>query len=74
MVSVTMSHADWSHLTSYILMSTAYRNGEREAWEELAKETLEDGSPKFPLAPKNAQFWREFSADIDRIRDIIDKR
>lgn len=73
-VAVILTNAEWSRLTSYILMSTAYRKGELEAWESLSTETEEDGSPKFPNAPRNIEFWTETNALIDRVREIIDKR
>ena len=74
LVSVTLTNAEWSRLTSYLLMSTNYRKGEQEAWESLATETNEDGSQKFTNAPNNIRFWQETNAILDRIREAIDNR
>ena len=47
------------------------REGEAEAWEKLAEEKKEDGSPKYIHAADNAQFWRELDADLRKIlRDL----
>lgn len=73
-VAVTLTNDEWSRLTSYILMSTNYRKGELEAWENLVTETDANGAPKFPTAPKNAQFWRETIELLDHVREIIDNR
>jgi len=45
--TVTLTADQWNTLYFYLLTSTKYRNGEIEAWERLALETNEDGSPKF---------------------------
>lgn len=44
--TVTLTADQWNTLYFYLLTSTKYRNGEIEAWERLALETNEDGSPK----------------------------
>ena len=45
--------------------------GRGEAWEKLAEEKKEDGSPKYIHAADNAQFWRELDADLRKIlRDL----
>ena len=50
---------------------TVTREGEAEAWEKLAEEKKEDGSPKYIHAADNAQFWRELDADLRKIlRDL----
>lgn len=72
--AVTLTNAQWSHLTTYILMTTKYREGEREAWEKLSKETNEDGTPAFESAASNAEFWGKIIADLDTIRKTIDGR
>lgn len=70
--TVTMTNEEWLKLTTYLLMSTNHRKGEAEAWERLATETNEDGSPKFKNAASNAEFWREMMVSIDNIRKTID--
>lgn len=48
-------------------MTTKTREGEAEAWEKLAEEKNEDGSPKYIHAADNARFWRELDADLRKI-------
>lgn len=67
----TLTAEQCSKLSIYILMTTKHRQGEAEAWEKLAEEKKEDGSPKFIHAADNARFWREFDAELREIlRDI----
>ena len=48
-----------------------YDDQDPEAWEKLAEEKKEDGSPKYIHAADNAQFWRELDADLRKIlRDL----
>ena len=70
--TITLTDEQANLLTCYILMTTNYRKGEKEAWESLAKETEKDGSPKFPIAPSNAKFWEETEVQLTEIRKIID--
>ena len=70
--TITLTDEQANLLTCYILMTTNYRKGEKEAWESLAKEPEEDGSLKFPKAPSNAKFWEETEAQLTEIRKIID--
>lgn len=41
----TLTAEQCSKLSLYILMTTKTREGEAEAWEKLAEEKNEDGSP-----------------------------
>lgn len=67
----TLTAEQCSKLSLYILMTTKTREGEAEAWEKLAEEKKEDGSPKYIHAADNAQFWRELDADLRKIlRDL----
>lgn len=70
--TVTFTHEQANLLACYILMTTNYRAGEAEAWDKLAEETNEDGTPVFKHAKSNAYFWREMSADLEEIRLLID--
>ena len=70
--TVTLTNADWSNLTCYILMTTKHREGELEAWKSLAQEKDEDGKIKFSNAESNAAFWEGMIKNIDRIRTEID--
>lgn len=70
---VTLTNEQWSLLTCYILMTTQHRKKEREAWESLAKETNEDGTPTFKNAASNAEFYEELETKLEEIRLAIDK-
>ena len=70
--SVTLTNEQWIKLTCYILMTTQHRKGEREAWEKLAKETNDDGTPLFKNAASNAEFYRELEVELEAIRKAID--
>lgn len=61
-----------SKLSLYILMTTKTREGEAEAWEKLADEKNEDGSPKYVHAADNARFWKEFDADLNEILRVLE--
>lgn len=60
----TLTAEQCSKLSLYILMTTKTREGEAEAWEKLAEEKKEDGSPKYIHAADNAQFWRELDYEL----------
>ena len=51
--TVTLTADQWNTLYFYLLTSTKYRNGEIEAWERLALETNEAGSPTTRPAGEN---------------------
>lgn len=70
--TITLTHEQAVKLTSFLLMTTNYRKGEREAWEKLATEKEPDGTPSFKNAPGNARFWAEMEQDLEDIRKIID--
>ena len=72
--TVTMSTEDWNSLVCYIIMTSHHRKSEREAWETLAKEVNEDGSPVFKNAAANAAYYDELEAKLDRIVKIIEGR
>lgn len=71
--SVTLTNAQWSRLTTYLLLSTKHREGERDAWKSLAEEKNEDGTPTFKNAAGNAAYWQEVIDDIETIRQVIDR-
>lgn len=70
--SVTLTNKDWSRLVCYLLMSTKYREGERDAWQSLAQEKNPDGTPKFEKAASNAAYWQEVIDDLERIKVKLD--
>ena len=61
-----------SNLSLYILMTAKTREGEASAWERLAEEKKEDGTPKYIHAADNARFWRELDADLSEIQRILE--
>lgn len=71
--TVTMTREQWNRLTTYLIMSTNYREREAKAWAELAEEKAEDGSLQYKNAAENAEFWREMLADIEEMRKKIDE-
>lgn len=70
--TVTLTNDQWNLLTTFILMSTNYRKGEIEAWEQLSTETNDDGTAKFKHAADNAKFMKEMDVELEKIRKIID--
>lgn len=70
--SVTLTNDEWNKLRCYILMTTQYRKGEREAWAKLSEETNPDGSPVFPKAVKNAVYWVEMEDFLEYVGEKID--
>ena len=50
-----------SKLSLYILMTTKTREGEAEAWEKLAEEKKEDGSPKYIHAADKDVYKRQLA-------------
>lgn len=54
-------------LVCYILMTTNYRKGEAEAWEQLSKEY-----PGNETYRSNAEYFKDLSRRLDEIKDILD--
>lgn len=69
---VELTNEQINTLVCYILRTTQYRKGEREAWEELAKEMNEDGTPKFKNAKSNAEYYVELEDKLEEIRKVLD--
>ncbi len=69
--TVTLTNGLWNDLQVYILMTTKHREGELKAWEELAQETDENGTPKFKNAASNAQFWRDMEPQLQQILEAL---
>jgi len=72
--TVTMTRDQWSKLTTYLLISTSFREGERTAYEKLALETNKDGTCAFNKAAHMAKFWKETNEDIEKMIAVIDGR
>lgn len=71
-MKVELTQEQANTLFCYILMTTQYREREREAWEELAKEMNEDGTPKFKHAESNAEYYAKLEKELTEIKEILD--
>lgn len=71
--TVELTNSQWNTLVCYILMTTQHRKGEREAWEELAKETDENGQPKFKNAASNARYYEDLEKTLKDVINAIDQ-
>lgn len=71
-VNVPLTNKLRGDLTSFLLMTTKYREGERNAWESLSEELEQDGAPKFPNAKSNMKFWQSMIEEIETIIHILD--
>ncbi len=70
--TVELTSDQLNTLVCYILMTTQHRKGEREAWQSLAKEKNEDGTPVFKNAQSNAEYYEELETNLDEIKEILD--
>lgn len=74
-ISADLLESQWSALICYLLMSTNYRERERNAWKELSQERADDGvTPKYKHAASNTAFWDEMIKSLDEIMEKIDDR
>lgn len=71
-MKVELTQEQVNTLVCYILMTTQHREKEREAWEELAKEMNEDGTPKFKNAKSNAEYYAKLEEKLTEIKIILD--
>lgn len=71
--TVEMTNEQWSRLTTYLIMTTKYREKEYQAWKDLAEETDENGNKMFKNAESNAEYWKGLIEDIEVITKIIDR-
>lgn len=70
--TVTLTNAQWTRLSTYILMTTQYRNAELDAWKSMQKEKNDDGTPVFKNANNNIKFWRNTIKILEEIQKTID--
>lgn len=70
--SVTLTNGQWNLLTTYLLMTTQHRKGEREAWEKLSEEKEADGTPTFKNAASNAEWYARLEVELEKMRKVID--
>lgn len=71
-MNVELTREQINTLVCYILATTQHRKGERETWEELAKEMNEDGTPKFKNAESNARYYTKLEEELIEIRNVLD--
>lgn len=71
-INVELTQDQINTLVVYILTTTQHRKGEREAWQELAQETNEDGTAKFPNAAGNAEYYENLEIRLEEIKNILD--
>lgn len=71
-MNVELTKEQVNTLVCYILATTQCRKGERIAWEELAKEMNEDGTPKFKNAESNARYFAKLEEELAEIKEILD--
>lgn len=71
-MKVELTQEQVNTLVCYILMTTQHREKEKEAWEELAKEMNEDGTPKFKNAKSNAEYYTKLEEKLTEIKIILD--
>ena len=71
--TVTLTNREWSRLTTFLIITTKYREGEAKNWAKLAEEREKDGSIKYANAESNAEFWRETIEMLEGIRKKIDE-
>lgn len=70
--TVTLTNDQWNRLVCYLHLSTKHREGERDAWHDLAQEKNADGTPVFKNAASNAAYWQEIIDDLERILPKLD--
>lgn len=70
--SVTLTNDQWNRLVCFLHLSTKYREGERDAWANLAEEKNPDGTPVFKSAASNAAYWQEIVYDLDAMIPKLD--
>ena len=74
MASITMSNDDWLALEMFLLLTTRYREKERDGWREMANETNEHGIKVWHNAEKNADFWQKEIEAVNRVMACIAAR
>lgn len=73
--TVQLTNKQWSNLGYYLLMTTKYREGERDTWKSLDEELEADGvTKKFPNAESNFHFWEEMIELVELANKAIDER
>ena len=73
-VSITLTNAEWTKLDVFLLMTTHFREEERDTWRKLAEEKDENGDPAYPNAKGNADFWQSQIDFIAKVQTAIGAR
>lgn len=63
--AVTLTNAEWNRLACFLLMTTNYREGERDTWLELADD------PRVPYAAENAACWQQHIDLADKLIKML---
>lgn len=70
--SVTLTNNQWNRLVCYIHLTTKHREGERDAWQNLAQEKNADGTPVYKTAASNAAHWQDIIDSLDAMLPKLD--
>ena len=70
--SVTLTNGEWSRLSVFLVMTTHFREQERDGWRKLAEERDEFGNAVFSNAESNADFWQSQIDLIAKVQTAID--
>lgn len=70
--TVTLTNDQWNRLVCYLHLTTKHREGERDAWHDLAQEKNPDGTPVYKSAANNAAYWQEVIDDLERMLPKLD--
>lgn len=70
--SITLTNGEWNKLSVFLLMTTHYREQERDACRKLAEKRDEFGNVVFPNAERNAEFWQSQIDLIAKVQAAID--
>ena len=70
--SITLTNGEWSGLSVFLLMTTHFREQERDEWRKLAEERDEFGNVVFRNAESNADFWQSQIDLIAKVQTAID--
>lgn len=70
--TIELTYEEIATISCYISDGAITAKSRSEKWEEYAKEKNPDGSPKFKLAKRNSQFWREESDRLNAVKNKLE--
>lgn len=70
--AVTLTNDQWNSLVCYLHLTTKHREGERDAWHNLAQEKHPDGTPVYKSAANNEVYWQEIIDALERMIPKLD--